>query len=148
MSSVPIIPCLNFVVILMGPYQVWTNLPKLQVCYHSFFSWRNKLFVYSQAAKETSQICNFSWNFHFVCFPFSSKNFFKKLIYLISRVFSWPWFLHHFIREINSLFIFLGEEEEDLEDDINGIWSASQLAAKEKNIITQNSTTPKSSQVS
>ena len=38
--------------------------------------------------------------------------------------------------------------DEDLEDDINGIWSASQLAAKEKNIITQNSTTPKSSQVS
>ena len=40
------------------------------------------------------------------------------------------------------------EEVDDLEDDINGIWSASQLAAKEKNIITQNSTTPKSSQVS
>ena len=29
------------------------------------------------------------------------------------------------------------EEVDDLEDDINGIWSASQLAAKEKNIITQ-----------
>ena len=36
------------------------------------------------------------------------------------------------------------EEVDDLEDDINGIWSASQLAAKEKNIITQINTTPKS----
>ena len=79
MSSVPIIPCLNFVVILMGPYQVWTNLPKLQVCYHSFFSWRNQLFVYSQAAKETSQICNFSWNFHFVYYSIFFQKFFQEI---------------------------------------------------------------------
>ena len=79
MSSVPIIPCLNFVVILMGPYQVWTNLPKVQVCYHSFFPWRNQLFVYSQEAKETVQICNFSWNFHFVYYSIFFQKFFQEI---------------------------------------------------------------------
>ena len=55
--------------------------------------------------------------------------------------------LHVFFVKSTVCLLFSAEEE-DLEDDINGIWSASQLAAKEKNIITQNSTTPKSSQVS